>query len=144
MRKMTLLAIGAAVVTVAVPLAAYYMAIPSKDPLGDILRGYGFVPINPPSNLMNVGSLYYVDAGVRQFTAICNANKADLDGAVVTSRSWEMQESLERDGRLTTGVNVDFGEPINGNVDKNYAVKLNTSLTDVVLEEVPLGANSKN
>jgi hypothetical protein len=113
----------------------------NENPLGDILRRYGFVPIYPPSNLINVGSLYYVDAAVRQFTAICNADKADLDGAVVTSRSWEMQESLERNGRFKTGVHVDIGEAINGSLDKNYAVTLNTSLTDVVLEEIPLGAN---
>jgi hypothetical protein len=138
---MTMVAIGVAALTVAIPLAAYYWTTPTEDPLGDILRRYGFVPINPPSNLLNVGSLYYVDASVRRFTAICHPDKADLDGAVVSSRSWEMQESLERDGRFTTGVNVDIGEPVNGNVDKNYLVKLNTSLTDVVLEEIPLGAN---
>lgn len=141
MRKLTMLAIGATAVAVAVPLAAYYWTVPSEDPLGNILRRYGFLPINPPSNLMNVGSLYYVDAGVRYFTAICHPDKADLEGVVQTSRSWEMQESLERDGRFTTGVNLDIGESLNGNVDKNYAVKLNTSLTDVVLEEIPLGAN---
>jgi hypothetical protein len=141
MRKVTMMAIGAAIMAVAIPFAAYYWTRPNENPLGEILRRYGFVPINPPSNLMNVGSLYYVDAGVRQFTAICNADKADLDGAVVTSRSWEMQESLERNGRFKTGVHVDIGEAINGSLDKNYAVTLNTSLTDVVLEEIPLGAN---
>jgi hypothetical protein len=88
---------------------------------------------------MNVGSLYYVDAGVRQFTAICHPEKADLEGVVVSSRSWEMQESLERDGRFTTGVQV--GGLLNGDVDQNYVVKVHSSLTDVVLEEIPLGAN---
>lgn len=139
MRRMTVLAIGAAVVAVAVPLAAYYLTIPSEDPLGNTLRRYGFVPINPPSTLMNVGSLYYVDAGVRHFTSICHPEKADLEGVVVSSRSWEMEESLERDGRFTTG--VDIGGLLNGDVDKTYVVKVHSSLTDIVLEEIPLGAN---
>jgi hypothetical protein len=93
---MTILALAAIVTTVAVPAGAYYLTTPRNDPLGDTLRGYGFVPINPPSNLINVGSLYYVDSGVKEFTTICNAEISDLENAVVSSRSWQMQESLER------------------------------------------------
>jgi hypothetical protein len=141
MRKRTMLVLAATVATVAVPAAAYYGTRPSGDPLGDTLRAYGFVPINPPSNLMNVGSLYYVDAGVRDFKAICHAEQADLDGVVITSRSWEMQENLERNGRFATGVKVDVGSLLNGSVDKNYVVKVHSSLTDIVLEEIPLGIN---
>jgi len=120
MLKMTMLALAAAVL--AVPSAAYYMTTPSNDPLGDTLRGYGFVPINPPSNLMTVGSLYYVDSKVRDFTTICPAEKSDIEEAVVSSRSLEMQESLERKGRFATGVKVDLGWLINGGVDNNYVV----------------------
>jgi len=60
-----MMAIGAAIMAVALPIAAYYWTRPNENPLGDILRRYGFVPIYPPSNLINVGSLYYVDAGVQ-------------------------------------------------------------------------------
>jgi len=139
MRKMTMLALAAAVL--AVPSAAYYLTTPSNDPLGDTLRGYGFVPINPPSNLMTVGSLYYIDSKVRDFTTICTAEKSDLEEAVVSSRSLEMQESLERNGQLATGVKVDVGWLLKGNLDKNYVVKVHSSLTDVVLDEIPLGTN---
>jgi hypothetical protein len=139
MRRMTMLVLAGTVATVAVPSAAYYGTRPSEDPLGVTLRGYGFVPINPPSNLMNVGSLYYVE--VRDFKAICHAEKADLEGSVVSSRSWEMQENLERNGRFATGVKVDVGSLLNGSVDKNYVVKVHSSLTDIVLEEIPLGTN---
>jgi hypothetical protein len=139
MRKMTMLALAAAVL--AVPSAAYYITTPSNDPLGDTLRGYGFVPINPPSNLMTVGSLYYVDSKVRDFTTICIAEKSDLEEAVVSSRSLEMQESLERNGQLATGVKIDVGWLLKGSVDKNYVVKVHSSLTDVVLDEIPLGTN---
>jgi hypothetical protein len=141
MQTMTMLALAATVTTAAVPSAAYYWTKPSDDPLGDTLREYGFVPINPPSNLMNVGSLYYVDSEVKDFKTICHAEKADLEDSVVSSRSWEMQESLERNGRFATGVKVDVGWLLKGSVDKNYVVKVHSSLTDIVLEEIPLGPN---
>jgi hypothetical protein len=141
MRRITMLALAAIVTTTAVPSAAYYITRPSDDPLGDTLRRYGFVPINPPSNLMNVGSLYYVDAAVKDFKAICHAEQADIEDSVISSRSWEMQENLERSGRLVTGVNAEAGWKLQGSVDNNYAVKVHSSLTDIVLEEIPLGSN---
>jgi hypothetical protein len=140
---MTMLALAATVTTTAVPAAAYYWTTShSEDPLGDTLRNYGFVPINPPSNLMNVGSLYYVDSKVKDFRAICNAEKADLEGSVISSRSVQMQESLERNGRFATGVKVDVGWLLNGGLDKNYVVKVRSSLTEILLEEISLGSNS--
>ena len=144
MRTMTMLALAATVTTTAVPAAAYYWTTShnSEDPLGDTLRNYGFVPINPPSNLMNVGSLYYVDSKVKDFRAICNAEKADLEGSVISSRSVQMQESLERNGRFATGVKVDVGWLLNGGLDKDYVVKVRSSLTDILLEEISLGSNS--
>ena len=90
---------------------------------------------------MTVGSLYYVDSKVRDFTTICTAEKSDLEEAVVSSRSLEMQESLERNGQLATGVKIDVGWLLKGSVDKSYVVKVNASLTDVVLDEIPLGTN---
>ncbi|MCA6108693.1 hypothetical protein [Bradyrhizobium cenepequi] len=141
MRTMTMIALAAVLATVAVPSTAYYLTRPSEDPLGDTLRRYSFVPINPPSNLMEVGSLYYVDAEVKEFKAICHADKADLEGAVVSSPSWEMQESLERNGRFNTGVKIDLGWMLNGSAERNYVVKVHASLNDVLLEEIPLGPN---
>jgi hypothetical protein len=58
-RGITVVIATTIVAAVAIPAAAYYLTGPGADPLGDTLRGYGFVPITPPSNLMNVGSLYY-------------------------------------------------------------------------------------
>jgi len=138
---MTMLAIATAVTALAVPAAAHYWPRPGDDPLGDTLRGYGLAPITPPSNLMNVGSLYYVDAAVKDFKAICHAEKADLEGVVKFSRSWEMQQQLERKGQFATDVKVDFGWLLNGDVDNNYVQKVHFSLTDIVLEEIPLGPN---
>ena len=60
--------------------------------------------------------VYSGDAAVRDFKLICAAEKADLDGAVKTSRSWEMQQSLERKGRFATDVKVDLGFALDGDV----------------------------
>src|SRR5258708_7649179 len=141
MRTLTMLALGATVTTVAIPAAAYYLTSHKEDPLGDMLGEYGFAPISPPSNLMNVGSLYYVDSQAKDFRAICNAEKDDLKDSVVSSRSWEMQENLERNGRFATGVKVDVGWLVNGGIDRDYVVKVHSSLTDILLEEIPLGSN---
>jgi len=140
MRRMIFVALAGTMAAVAVPAAAHYFQ-PSSDPLGNTLRANGFVPIRPPSNLMNVGSLYYVDASVTDFKAICHAEKSDLEGAVMVSRSWEMQETLERNGRFATGISVDFGTLIHGDLGDSYVQKVHSSLTDVLLEEIPLGPN---
>ncbi|MET0969367.1 MAG: hypothetical protein ABWY18_09225 [Tardiphaga sp.] len=141
MKLTTVLALAVAATTITVPAAAYYLSVPSDDALGDSLRGYGFIPVTPPSTLMPVGSLYYVDSKVRDFRAICHADRSDLDESVTTSRSLEMQETLERNGKLATGVNIDLGWLLNGNVDNSYVVKVRSSLTDVNLQEIPLGSN---
>jgi len=140
-RRITVVIATTIVAAVAIPAAAYYFTGPGADPLGDTLRGYGFVPITPPSNLMNVGSLYYVDANVKYFKTICHADNADLEGVVMESRSWEMQENLERNGQFATDVKVDFGWLFGGDVDNNFVQKVHASLTDVFLEEIPLGPN---
>src|SRR5437899_10862814 len=128
MRRIMMLGLAATIVAVAAPAAAYFLTRRGDDQLAETLRAYGFVPIRPPSNLMNVGSLYYVDSRVKDFKAICNAEIDDLKDSVVSSRSWEMQENLERNGRFATGVKVDVGWLVNGGLDKNYVVKVHSSL----------------
>jgi hypothetical protein len=142
MRRTIALTIAATLATVAVPAAAYYWTRPGEDPLGDTLRGWGFLPVNPPSNLMNVGSLYYVDTAAREFKAICHASKTEVESAITVSRSWDMQEDLERKGRFATGVHVDLRSSFNADLDSNYVHRVHASLTDVFVEELPLGANS--
>jgi hypothetical protein len=138
------LAATATATSVAVPLAAHYLNKPGDDALAEALRRYGFMPINPPSTLMNVGSLYYVDSSARTFTSICAVAKSDIDDAIIKSRSWDMQENLERKGRFTTGVKVNLASLLEGGGEgsDNYVQKVHSSLTDIVLEELPLGASS--
>lgn len=142
MKKTTVLLTIAVLLTpvVAVP-AADYLTNTGDDALGDTLRGYGFVPVVPPSTLMPVGSLYYVDWKVRDFKAICHAEEADLEKVVKTSSSWKDEQNLERKGKMSTGIDIDLGWMLKGKWDKSHVVKVQSTLADVVLEEIPLGPN---
>jgi len=80
MRRATLFSAAAVVSAALIPLAMYSFGRASEDPLGDKLRSFGFFPIEPPSTLMDVGSLYYVDAGARDFRAICYAPNNRREG----------------------------------------------------------------
>ena len=141
MKRATMLSLAALMTVVIVPAAAHYLAKPGSDPLDDTLRAYDFRRINPPSNLVTVGSLYYIDPAGKHYTSICAADKSDLEGQVIASPSWEMQADVEHHGRFSTGVTVDFSLRLGGDIDDNYAQKVHASLTDIVLEEIPLGAN---
>ena len=139
MRIRYLVAIAALVV--AAPLAAHSFQKPGSDQLGDTLREFGFIPKNPPTTLMTLGSIYYVDSEAKHFFPICIANKDDIGDAVRSSPSVELQQSLERKGQLATGISIDIGWLLKGSADSNYVVKVNYSLTDVRVEEIALGAN---
>ena len=141
MRKRIVLALAAVVIAGAIPAADYVMSRPiaSESPLTGPLRQYGFVPIAPPSNLMELGSLYYVDAAVREFSAICHPRKEDLKDLIVVSRGGELQEDLERNARFSTDITVDFLAEISGDGGGNYVHRVHWTLTNVELFELPLG-----
>ncbi|UPJ53707.1 hypothetical protein IVB30_21785 [Bradyrhizobium sp. 200] len=139
MRIRYMLAIAGAVV--GIPVVAHSLQKPGGDQLADTLREYGFIPRSPPTTLMTVGSLYYVDSEGKHFSPICIADKEDIGEALRSSPSVELQQSLERKGQLATGISIDIGWLLRGNANNNYAVKVNYSLTDVRVEEIPLGTN---
>ena len=143
MRRAVQFALAAAIATIVVPAAAYrLMAQDDNDPMAETLRGFGFVRIPLPSNLMNVGSLYYVDAGLRDFKTTCHVGKAELGDDVIVSRSENIEENLQRNGLFATNVTVDFGSLVKGTLDANFVHKVHFSLTDVVVEELPLDRSS--
>jgi hypothetical protein len=142
MRKPFKIALAAASATVVVSAAAYFWMISGDvDPMVETLREFGFVRIPLPSNLMNVGSLYYVDAGLKDFKTTCHARTAELGEDVIVSRSGDIQKDLERKGLLSTGVTVDFGSVVKGAYDNSYVHKVHFSLTEVVVEELPLDSS---
>ena len=139
----TKIKIAAALVagTVAVPAVAYWVQLPASDLLADKLRSYGFYAINPPSTLVDVGSLYYVSEDGRQYTAICLAEPADVAGVELKSKSVQIQEDLSQSGSFETKMSVSFRSFIKGSAANNYVERVHFSLTDIMLEEIPMASN---
>jgi hypothetical protein len=143
MKRAIVLAVAVMLAGTAAVAATYEWNKPtSGDPLDDTLRQYHFRGIHPPSNLLTVGSLYYVDrAG--DYHAICNAERSDLEGQVMVSRTWDLEERLKQNGRFSTGVTIDLRAALKGDMESGYMQTVHASLTEVVLEEIPLAANQR-
>jgi hypothetical protein len=127
--------------TVAVPAIFHVVRFPSRDPLADELRDYGFYPINPPSTLVEVGSLYYVSEDGLSYRAICRAVPADVADVVQISRSVQIQQDLDQKGSFTSDISVDLRSVFDGGVASDYVQKVHFSLTDITLQEIPLVSN---
>jgi hypothetical protein len=142
MRKAFKIALAVTLATVVIPAAAYSLMRPGdEDPMADTLREFGFVRVPLPSNLMNLGSLYYVDAGLKDFKTTCHARAADLGEDVIMSRSGDIEKNLERKGALASDVTVDFGSLVKGGFGNDYVHRVHFSLIDVVVEELPLDSS---
>ena len=141
MRKAIVFSVAALAAALVVPLGAYVFASPSKDPLGDKLRDFGFLPIEPPSTLVGVGSLYYVSPDLRQFTAICNAEKTDVGGYMNESRSLQIEQNLKQSGSFAAKIDVALRPLIKGGVDSRFTQTVHFTLTDILLDEITLGDN---
>jgi hypothetical protein len=146
MRRLAILALSAVLVTSAASAALYYSTRDAGDQqLSGALRSLGYLPINPPSNLMNLGSLYYVDPQVKFFKTICTADEQDLNGAVIKSPSTRTLADELDSGRFSLGLKLGAGTASSGggNLADNFVRKVHYSLTDVQLYEIPLGANQR-
>ena len=142
MRKTIVAALAITFAGVAAPAAAYYwdyLGSASDDALHRTLRSFGYLPLAMPNNLMTVGSLYYVDSEVRFFKAICHATDDDIKDKIMRSRGVRLEETLRRNGQFATGVQVDLGGLVNLDAAKNYVQNVHSVLSDVILEEIPLG-----
>ena len=137
----TMLSLAAVAAAIGVPAVVYNEEMPPSDPLAGELRTYGFIPINPPSTLVEVGSLYYVSEDASDFREICPADAADLRDVVNTSRSVTIETELRKYGDFATNLSVDFGAMIKGDAENKYVQKVHFSLNDIELEEIPLGSN---
>jgi hypothetical protein len=141
MRKAIVVSAAVLAAAVMVPFGVYAFHGPSKDPLGDKLRGLGFLPVEPASTLVGVGSLYYVSPDVRQFTPICNADKTDIGGYMNESPSPQIEQRLKQSGSFVANIDVALQPTIKGGVDKGFSQTVHFSLTDVLLDEITLGDN---
>ena len=141
MKQAVVLAAAVMLVGPAAAWGAYELTKPSSNqPFDATLRQYGFHGIRPPSNLPSVGGLYYVDhAG--GYTTICSAQKPDLEGQVMMSPTWDMEEELRKNGALSTHFTIDLRAMLKGDVNNDYTQTVHASFTDVVVEEIPLSVN---
>src|SRR5262245_41183854 len=145
MAKRHILAAAIVLIATAVPGAWYFTSHPSEDELNDTLRSLGYLPITPPSNLMNLGSLYYVDSNVKFFKTLCSVEKDDLKDAVVESPSTSTLADELHSGNYAIGIRVG-AETVgsgHGKVGDRYVTKVHYSLSDVHLHEIALGTNHK-
>ena len=146
MRKLAVLAVSVLLVTSVASGALYYSSRDTGDhQLSDTLRSLGYLPINPPSNLMNLGSLYYVDPQVKFFKTICTADEQDLHDAIIKSPSTRMLADELDSGDFSLGLKLGAGTVGSGggNVADSFVRRVHFSLTDVQLYEIPLGANQR-
>lgn len=141
MRKAIVVSVAVLAAAVIIPLVVSLFHGPSKDPLGDKLLGFGFLPVEPASTLVGVGSLYYVSPDVRRFTAICNADKIDVGGYMNESPSPQIEQSLKQSGSFVANIDVALQPMIKGGVDKDFSQTVHFSLTDILIDEITLGDN---
>jgi hypothetical protein len=91
----------------AVPLGIYYFSTPPQG-LDGVLRDMGFYPVNPPSTLVGLGTLYHVSSDGRNYTTVCEVDPALFVGKIKTSPSTryaaqQLQDaSYKWDGRLAS------------------------------------------
>jgi hypothetical protein len=145
MRTLYIVAGALALIAIVVPAVWYFTARPGEDQLNDNLRSLGYLPITPPSNLLSLGSLYYVDSNVKFFKTICSVKKEDLKDAVVESPSTSTLADELHAGNYSIGVKLDSGTVGSGHGDigDKYVTKVHYSLSDVHLYEIALGTNHK-
>jgi hypothetical protein len=143
MRKIMAVAFATTVAGVAVPASSYYWSKPTDDAFSRTMRGLGFLPIMPPSKLVSVGSLYYVDPAARFFKTVCHAEEVDLEGLVVVSPSAKVVANELHSGQFDSGVRVNVEWLFKGDVNKNYQINVQYSLTDVLVHEISLGNNRR-
>ena len=116
----------------------------AADQLDNTLkRVWAFGPINPPSNLINLGSLYYVDSEAESFRTICPADPADVAGAIARSHGTRMVADELYSGSYNAGLKLNNISDYSAAADfKNkYLNRVRYSLSDAQLYEIALGAN---
>ena len=140
-RSVLIFAALASTAVVVAPIVYYSWEEPSADPLGEKLRGYGFLPIEPPSTLMDVGSLYYVSEDARDFRSICRADRSDVLGVMDESHSWQIEQDLKQQGTFTVAVDAKMRPRANWTANGAFLQTVHFSLTDVLLDEISIGQN---
>ena len=105
------------------------------------LRGLGFIPFTPPSNLVSVG----------HSTTLIPKRASSRPSVMLRRLTSRVPSSYRRAQRSSptnyilgrTGVRVDLEWLMKGDVNKNYQINVHYSLTDVVVHEISIGNNRR-
>lgn len=143
MRKWRILAVALTLMAIVIPGAWYFTSRASGDQLNNDLRSLGYLPITPPSNLLNLGPLYYVDPDVKFFKTLCAVDKDELKDAVIESTSTSTINEELHSGKYTIGIKLDAETVGSGHAGNKFVTKVHYSLSDVHLYEIALNTNHK-
>jgi len=145
MRKWHILGVALTLIAIVIPGAWYFTSRPGGDQLNSDLRSLGYLPITPPSNLLNLGSLYYVDPDVKFFKTLCAVDKDELKDAIIESPSTSTINEELHSGKYTIGIKLDADTVGLGHGDagNKFVTQVYYSLSDVHLYEIALGTNHK-
>ena len=147
MRRFRFVIIGLVVVVViGLPAAYYYLSRPTPgDQLDNTLRAMGFFPINPPNNLINLGSLYYVDSSEKFFRTICPADTGEIQKSILRSPSTRTVANELYSGTFEVSGNLARADVAagSGSFNDKRLSRVKYSLSDVQLYEIDLKTNYK-
>lgn len=131
--------------SVTVPLLAVplwiYSSSPSPQGLDGVLRDMGFYPVNPPSTLVGLGSLYNVSADGRNYTTVCEVDPALLAGKIKKSPSTRYAAQQLQDASY--GWDARLASIVRTKLTSDIVDSVSLSLSDVTVLEVPLAWNEE-
>jgi hypothetical protein len=135
-KLIVLLALAVPLAGVALSAIGYAASRPSGNQLEDALRSFGYLPLRLPSSEMTVGAIYRIDSKVRFFDVVCDADPADLAGAVKRSSGGDWQSDALSSRQFNTGVQIDLGWLLKGDAAANQKQNVHFSFTDIVEETI--------
>jgi len=123
-----------------VPAIYFFEKFSSEHELDKTLKGMGFLPVNPPSTLLGIGSLFHVDPGVKFFRTVCRADPAYVDTVVVDSNGIKMLADVLERGTYALDLKLDLSALGHGSAKAadEFSRKVKFTLSDVKLFELDL------
>src|SRR5215218_6431877 len=123
-----------------VPGIYFFDKLSPDHELDKTLKEMGFLPVNPPSNLLGIGSLFHVDPKVKLFRTVCRADPAYVETIVVDSPGIKMLADVLERGTYALDLKLDLSAIGRGNAKAadEFSRKVKFTLSDVKLFELDL------
>jgi hypothetical protein len=133
-------ALVAAALFALVPAIYFFNKFSPEHELDQTLKGMGFLPVNPPSTLLGMGSLFHVDPNVKFFRTVCRADPAYIETVVVDSPGIKMLADVLEKGSYALDLKLDLSALGGGNAKAadEFSRKVKFTLSDVKLFELDL------